>query len=271
MNKNVLLINDLAGYGKVALSVMIPVLSHMEVEVNNLPTALVSNTLDYGKFDILDTTQYMKNTLKVWEELNFHFDAIATGFIVNEEQAHLINDYCQKESKNGVIVLCDPIMGDEGSLYPGMQQETIENMRTLISCADYVVPNFTEAAFLTNEMYSSHPSDQDIIRMIDKLRAIGSKSIVVTSVEQAGMFSVWCYDHKENRYFHLPYENIPVRLPGTGDIFSSVLLGSLANGKNLETSVQTAMDTVKKMMEINQNVKDPFKGIKIEKSLKEIL
>ena len=114
MSKNVLLINDLAGYGKVALSVMIPVLSHMEIEVNNLPTALVSNTLDYGKFDILDTTQYMKNTLKVWEELNFHYDAIATGFIVNEEQAHLINDYCQKESKNGVIVLCDPIMGDEG-------------------------------------------------------------------------------------------------------------------------------------------------------------
>lgn len=44
----ILLINDMAGYGKVALSVMIPVLSHLKFETFNLPTALVSNTLDYG-------------------------------------------------------------------------------------------------------------------------------------------------------------------------------------------------------------------------------
>ncbi len=61
MAKKVLLINDLAGYGKVALSAMLPVLSYLKYETYNLPTAIVSNTLDYGKFDILDTTQYMKN------------------------------------------------------------------------------------------------------------------------------------------------------------------------------------------------------------------
>ena len=49
MSKKLLLINDMAGYGKVALSAMIPVLSHMKYEVFNLPTAIVSNTLDYGK------------------------------------------------------------------------------------------------------------------------------------------------------------------------------------------------------------------------------
>ena len=52
----ILLINDMAGYGKVALSVMIPVLSHLKFETFNLPTALVSNTLDYGQFDIQDST-----------------------------------------------------------------------------------------------------------------------------------------------------------------------------------------------------------------------
>lgn len=70
-----LLINDLAGYGKVALSAMIPILSHMQYEVCSLPTALVSNTLDYGKFEILETTSYMKNTLQVWDALGFQFDA----------------------------------------------------------------------------------------------------------------------------------------------------------------------------------------------------
>lgn len=74
--RQVLLVNDLAGYGKVALSAMIPVLSHMGHHIYNLPKALVSNTLDYGKFDILETTDYMRNTIRVWKELGFRFDAV---------------------------------------------------------------------------------------------------------------------------------------------------------------------------------------------------
>ena len=70
----ILLINDMAGYGKVALSAMIPVLSHLKYEIFNLPTALVSNTLDYGRFDILDTSEYMQHTLQIWEEFLFSFE-----------------------------------------------------------------------------------------------------------------------------------------------------------------------------------------------------
>ena len=83
--KCILLINDMAGYGKVALSSMIPILSSMKFQVYNLPTALVSNTLDYGKFDILETTEYMKNSMRIWDELGFKFDMISTGFLVSDK------------------------------------------------------------------------------------------------------------------------------------------------------------------------------------------
>lgn len=72
--KNVLIINDMPGYGKVALAAMLPVLSTLGHSVYNLPTALVSNTLDYGKFTILDTTDYMTKAIAVWKELGFRFD-----------------------------------------------------------------------------------------------------------------------------------------------------------------------------------------------------
>ena len=111
-NHRILLINDMPGYGKVALSAMIPVLSHMGFDLYNLPTALVSNTLDYGRFDILDTTEYMGNTVRIWEELGFSFDCICTGFIVSEKQAELIAEYCASQKrKNGAKVFVDPIMG----------------------------------------------------------------------------------------------------------------------------------------------------------------
>ena len=85
--KQILLINDMAGYGKVATAAMLPILSYLGHPVYNLPTALVSNTLDYGKFNILETTDYIRGVFPVWKELGFSFDAIATGFIASERQA----------------------------------------------------------------------------------------------------------------------------------------------------------------------------------------
>ena len=148
---NILLINDMAGYGKVALSAMIPILSNMKFQVYNLPTALVSNTLDYGKFDILETTGYMKNSMTVWDELGFAFDTIATGFLVSEEQTKLVAEYCEKKKSQGAFIFVDPIMGDDGILYNGVTENTVGYMRKMCKVADLIVPNCTEAAFLAGK------------------------------------------------------------------------------------------------------------------------
>lgn len=98
-NTQLLLINDMCGYGKVALSAMLPVLSHMGYRIHNLPTALVSDTLNYPKFYIHDTTEYVRQSLAIWEELGFEFDAISTGFIVTEEETRIISDFCHRRAE----------------------------------------------------------------------------------------------------------------------------------------------------------------------------
>lgn len=270
MSKQVLLINDMAGYGKVALSAMIPVLSYMGVNIHNLPTALVSNTLDYGKFDILDTTEYMKNAIGIWKELGFSFDAISTGFIVNSEQAELVTEYCKKQAEKGVCIMCDPIMGDDGNLYPGMGEETVENMKKLISCADYIIPNYTEAALLTGCEYKEEPSQDEVKTIIDELRAAGAGSVAITSVRVDGVDQISCYDKKTDEYFSVPYEQIPVRFPGTGDIFSSVMLGSILNGSSMEAGVTQAARVVREMIVKSLDNEDKLKGIEIESCLEAI-
>ena len=115
--KKILLINDMCGYGKVASAAMLPILSYMGHVTYNLPTALVSNTLDYGKFNLLDTTDYIMGVFPVWKELGFHFDAIATGFIASERQAKIVSAYCLEQEHLGTPIFVDPIMGDEGKLY----------------------------------------------------------------------------------------------------------------------------------------------------------
>ena len=144
-NTQLLLINDMCGYGKVALSAMLPVLSHMGYRIHNLPTALVSDTLNYPKFYIHDTTEYVRQSLAIWEELGFEFDAISTGFIVTEEETRIISDFCHRRAQKGTKVFVDPIMGDNGKLYAGVPESTIGLMRRLLECAEYAVPNYTEA------------------------------------------------------------------------------------------------------------------------------
>ena len=131
MDKKILLINDMPGYGKVALPAMVPILTHMKYEVFSLPTALVSNTLDYGKFAILETTDYMKQAIGVWQQLGFSFSAIVTGFIFSRAQADVVAALCKEQKQHGVQVFMDPIMGDEGRLYNGVGEETITYLRDL--------------------------------------------------------------------------------------------------------------------------------------------
>lgn len=270
MAKKVLLINDLAGYGKVALSAMLPVLSYLKYETYNLPTAIVSNTLDYGKFDILDTTQYMKNTLRVWKELDFQFDAISTGFIVSQEQTQMVTDFCRENAAKSVTVFTDPIMGDDGRLYNGMSEETVELMRKLVSVADYIVPNYTEACYLTGIAYEMEGvSEEAYHKMIDALRELGAKSVVITSavVKDSDKKSVVGYDHKEGKYFRIDFEEIPVRFPGTGDIFSAVFMAKILAGESLHDATQKAMDAVRAMIAENVENVDKFKGIPLETCL----
>ncbi len=276
MSSKVLLINDLAGYGKVALSAMIPVLSHMQHEVCSLPTALVSNTLDYGKFEILETTDYMKNTLQVWEQLGFQFDAVSTGFILSKPQTELVLDFCRTQKQKGTLIFTDPIMGDEGKLYNGVGEETVSLMRQLIGVADYIVPNYTEAAYLAGVPYCREGcTRQELYDMAAALHGMGAGSVLITSARMLvdGGNPIQCvagYDAAADRYFILPYEELPVRFPGTGDIFSAVFMGHILKGENLRTAARAAMDTVSRMLAKNAENQDKYKGIPIELCLEEI-
>lgn len=196
-SKQILLINDLPGYGKVALAAMMPVLAHMGHILYTLPTALVSNTLDYGQFEIMETTEYIKNTLKVWKNLGFQYDAIATGFIVSEEQAQLIAHYCEEQKKQGTLIFTDPIMGDDGKLYNGVTESALMHMKHLTACADVIVPNYTEACLLAGVEYKAEGIDRkSMVELIEKLRQAGSKSIIITSAVVEGQDVVCGYEHK---------------------------------------------------------------------------
>ena len=263
----VLLINDIAGYGKVALSAMLPILSYKGFNLYNLPTAIVSNTLNYEKFRIEDTTEYIEETLKIWKELNFSFDVISTGFIFTKKQMEIISKFCEEQSKKGVLIFNDPIMADNGELYSGISPDTVDYMKNIISVSDVTMPNYTESCLLTKTKYKEGISTEEINAIINKIREIGVKSVVVTSIPSVETKMVAGFDSKINEYFYLPYEEIPTYFPGTGDIFSSVIISETLEGKSLKVATEKAMKIVKEIVFENKDQEDKKKGIHIEKYL----
>ena len=266
--KKILLINDMAGYGKVGMGAMLPVLSYLGHPVFSLPTALVSNTLDYGKFNIQDTTDYIRGTLPVWKELGFGFDAICTGLMFSDEQARLVAAYCHEQAEKGTIVFVDPIMGDGGRLYNGMSMKQVELMREMVSVADLTLPNYTEACYLTDTPFRQEGvSWEEAQSLLDKLTAMGSKSALITSCRIDGQNSVAGYNHFNKQYFHLEYEEIPGLFHGTGDLFSAILIAHLLDGDKLIDSTRIAMDKIYQLLELNRNMEDKYCGILIERFL----
>ena len=263
----VLLINDIAGYGKVALSAMLPILSYKGFNLYNFPTAIVSNTLNYEKFRIEDTTEYIEETLRIWKELNFSFDVISTGFIFTKKQMEIISKFCEEQSKKGVFIFNDPIMADNGELYSGISPDTVDYMKNIISVSDVTMPNYTESCLLTKTKYKEGISTEEINTIINKIREIGVKSVVVTSIPSVETKMVAGFDSKINEYFYLPYEEIPTYFPGTGDIFSSVIISETLEGKSLKVATEKAMKIVKEIVFENKDQEDKKKGIHIEKYL----
>lgn len=269
-SKNILIINDMPGYSKVAMAAMLPILSHMGHSVYNLPTALVSNTLDYGKFALLDTTDYMQQAIQVWKQLGFQFDCITTGFLASARQVDIIRDFIAGQKKEGLLVMTDPIMGDDGKLYNGVTSETVDNMRKLIGVADVIVPNLTEAQFLTGLYEGACSLTREQARQIvDALREFGPRSVIVTSGRdaQTGEHTVWGYDHTAGEYFTVPYELVAVHFPGTGDMFSAVLVGGLLEGQPLQQATKRAVDVLGKLIFREKDEPDKNKGVRIEKFL----
>ena len=96
-----------------------------------------------------DARRYMKHAINIWQQLGFSFDSISAGFLANEKQVEIIEELIYMNRAIDPFVVVDPIMGDNGKLYNGIDPERISTMASLCKHGNIVTPNMTEALMLT--------------------------------------------------------------------------------------------------------------------------
>ncbi len=244
LSKRILTMQDLSCVGQCSLTVALPVLSAYGVETCVLPTALLSNHTMFPKWSCLDLTQETRNIMKVWKENAFKFDAFYLGYLGSESLTEVAKECFKNFSAEGAKVIIDPAFGDNGKLYPAFDAGYVAAMRKLIKHADIILPNLTEACFLSGSDYRADADVEFIQRVIEKLSALTDAVIVLTGAEREGEIGEIIY--REGKYSYVWAEKLPVRFHGTGDIFASAFTAEYLDSENFEKACAVAGELVAK-------------------------
>ncbi len=266
--KKVCAINDISGIGRCSLTVIIPALSSMGIQVCPVPTAVFSAHTGYHEFIKRDLTDYLEPALEQYKKLKTEFDCIYSGFLGSEEQIdHVLQFLISFKSSLKVV---DPVMGDNGKRYKTVTENHVKRMTDLVKAADIITPNITEAAILLGEDYPNRPlSSQTVKSWAARLSEIGPDTIVITSVVlMDGTLCNIGFDKKQNSFWKVPCEYVPAHYSGSGDLFSSVLVGGILKGDSLPIAINRATSFTELAIKTTYSyMSEPLDGIMLEKCL----
>lgn len=271
--KNVAAIHDIAGFGRCALTVVLPLLSACGVQTSVIPTALLSTcTGDFKGNTFQDLTNNIEPIAEHWHKENLNFDAIYTGYLCSAAQVYSVISAIDKIKNEDTLLIVDPVMGDNGNAYSGFQSSYPSYMLRLCQKADIITPNITEAALLTGMPYIETGYNEIYIEQILKrLYELTKAKIILTGVSfDKKRIGAAIYEDGEIDYVFA--ERLSQSFHSTGDIFASVLTGSVMNGRSLKSAAQIAVNFVS--LCIKRTIKDkadPRFGVNFETQIPDLI
>ena len=263
----ILTIQDISCVGQCSLTVALPILSASGNETCILPSAVLSShTGGFKGYTFRDLTDDIPAIVKHWISEGINFDAFYTGYLGTARQVELVMDIINSPlRKPDAHIIIDPAMGDNGVFYSGMGDEFLLSMKKLITMADIIIPNLTEACMLTGIEYRTQYDEDYICKVVDGLLGIigDGKTVVITGVGfREGETGVGVYS--KGRSFHYPHVKLEKNVSGTGDIFASAFTGALMNGISTDESAKIAADFT--LAAIQETINNPvhWYGVKFE-------
>ena len=271
MAKKILTIQDISCYGQCSITVALPILSAWGYETAILPSAVLStHTSGFKNFTVHDLSNEIPKIINHWKQEGIKYDTLYAGYLGEEQHIDsVIQIKNELLNKDGFFIL-DPVMGDNGKLYPAFDNNYVKAIRRLVKEADIILPNLTEACFLTDTEYKEDYDEAYIKDIIDRLLKIGAKKIVLTGIAyQKEMTGVVVYD--ENGYQHFIHPRIAKSYHGTGDVYASTFLGAYLSNNDLYKSTKIAADFV--VEAIKNTIEDPSHnyGVKFEPLLADFI
>ncbi len=261
-------ISDISCVGRCSATAALPIYAVAGIHGNVIPTALFSTqTGGYTGYTYRDLSEDMMGIVRHFKELDLKFDLLYTGYLTGEEQIEMVMEAVDILDARKLIV--DPVMGNDGSFYNGFSNSYCEKMKDLCKKADIIVPNLTEACFLTGYEYGDGVVDEPQIEEIfERLKEFGMDKIIITGVRKKDDYiGMAVMDGKrEDRAFYKEVEGV---YHGAGDVFGAALACGMAYDCNFVASARTAhIFTYMSILKTKSARTDTREGLNFEECLK---
>lgn len=270
--KKVAVINDLTGFGRCALSVEMPIISHMGIQCCPVPTSIFSNHSAFSSFFSTDYTPNMRAYIEEWKKLKLDFDGILTGFYSSKEQIDIAIEFIQHFAKKDGIVVVDPIMGDNGHAYSTYNDTMCNKMSEMVRYADVLTPNLTELCILAGQKFDENLNNNEIARLCEKVKfnLINKNAvIIVTGIKRGNYITNLIYSAGKVDYVRK--RKVGDTRCGTGDVFASIIVAGLVKGYDVKKSVKMAADFVSDCIIESDRINMPkTDGVCFEKILRKL-
>ena len=230
--KKILTIQDISCVGQCSLTVALPILSACGLETCILPSAVLStHTAGFSGYTFRDLTEDMPAIRDHWVKEGIRFSAVYTGYLGSTKQIDYVASIMDANGTEDCLKIVDPAMADNGNLYPGFDTAFVEAMKGLCAKADFVVPNITEACFLTGLEYKTVYDRSYVDSLLEGLTALGCKNVILTGISyREGMTGIVVFEN--GKYAYYEHEKLTNSCHGTGDIYASAFVGALVRGKS---------------------------------------
>lgn len=228
--KDILIINDFVSKGKIAGNMMATVLASRSYTTYFIPSALISNAFSFGRIASLNTNDYLEESLRVYTDIGFTFDAIFIGYIEDRAQVELIKDFIGNLPYKPLVLL-DPIMGDNGKLYKGITDDKIAIYKEAMDLVDIVIANYTEAKFLGIDKF------EDLV-------ATDKKYLITSVCDNNAYYNLGISDDT----YQVAFEKLDIRLAGTGDLFDALFLHYYIESSDFNKAIETSVRVIAKII-----------------------
>ena len=115
-------------------------------------------------------------------------------------------------------------MADNGKLYSGFDKDFPLKMAKLCKYADVILPNISEAAFMTGMPYRGENASNECIKdLLLSLAKLGSKIIVTQGLNLLTKIRLYGIRFRNKEFFE--YSQSQMKSHGTGDVFAAPLPG----------------------------------------------
>ena len=268
-NKRILTVQDISCVGQCSLTVALPILSACGIETCVLPSAVLStHTGGFKGYTFRDLTDDMPAIRKHWESEKIVFDAVYTGYLGSTRQIDYVKDIFDSVTAPGGKKIVDPAMADNGKLYYGFDQAFADAMAKLCASADIILPNITEACYMTGVEYKESYDEKYIEELFKAMTAKGIKDIVLTGVGfEKGYTGVMVKSGNKTEYYR--HKRLDVSSHGTGDVYASAFSGALMRGFSEYEAAKIAADFTVEC--IKNTEKEHWYGVRFEPTLPKLI